>query len=83
MRKEIQVYLDEHTDQKLFIRLHPEWYRRLSRDPGQLKNLKSAADVFYGRTFQQRVDRFNEQAGLFSMLMSMVQAMGNSQGGNG
>ncbi|CAM3184866.1 YlbE-like family protein [Sporolactobacillus spathodeae] len=79
MRRDIQLYLDEHMDQKLFVRLHPEWYRRLSREPGQLNNLKSAADVFYGRTFPQRIDRLNEQAGLLSLLMSMMQAMGSSQ----
>ncbi|MFX3618363.1 MAG: YlbE-like family protein [Sporolactobacillus sp.] len=80
MRKEIQQYLDQHPDEKLFVRLHPDWYRRLSRAPADLRELKPAAKVFYGRTFQQRLERFNERASMVSMLMSMAQAMDISRG---
>ncbi|MFT8871461.1 MAG: YlbE-like family protein [Sporolactobacillus sp.] len=78
MRRHIQDYLDQHLDEKIFVRLHPAWYRTLSRRPETLNELKTASDQFYGRTFRQRVDRFNEQAGLFSMLMAMAQGMGGS-----
>ncbi|WP_010631051.1 YlbE-like family protein [Sporolactobacillus vineae] len=75
MRTEIIQYLDQRPDQKLFVRLHPEWYRLLSRDPWQLNRLKKSADAFYGRTLGQRLDRLNSQIGLMSMLMNMTQAV--------
>ncbi|MCO7174598.1 YlbE-like family protein [Sporolactobacillus kofuensis] len=75
MRPSIQAYLDEHPDEKLFIRMNPEWYRRLSRSPWALRDLKPAADYFYGRTFSQKLDRFNQRAAMMSMLVSMAQAM--------
>jgi hypothetical protein len=79
MRTEIIQYLDQRPDEKLFVRLHPEWYRLLGRDPWQLSQLKKSADSFYGRTFGQRLDRLNSQIGLMSMLMNMTQAMMNQQ----
>lgn len=75
MRKEIQTYLDQNVDLKLFVRMHPEWYRTLSRSPWEVQNLKSAADLFYGRTFSQRLDRFNQRVSMMSMLTAMAQAM--------
>ncbi|RYL95434.1 hypothetical protein EWI07_02730 [Sporolactobacillus sp. THM7-4] len=83
MRREIQRYLDERPEEKLFVRLHPEWYRRLSRYPGQLVRIKAESDYFYGRTFQQRLDRLNETAGLLSMLMSVAQTMNEGTGRQG
>lgn len=71
----MQSYLDGKADEKLFVRLHPEWYRRLGRAPWELNRLKPEADLFYGRTFGQRMDRMNQRAGVLSMLMSMAQAM--------
>ncbi|MCI1857604.1 MAG: YlbE-like family protein [Sporolactobacillus sp.] len=81
MRKEIQRYLDGHPDEKVFVRLHPEWYRTLSRRPQAIAGLKQAADLFYGRTFGQKLDRFGEQAGMLSMLAGMAQAMTAGKGG--
>ncbi|WP_100487579.1 YlbE-like family protein [Sporolactobacillus pectinivorans] len=75
MRDEVQAYLDGRVEEKLFVRLHPEWYRRLSRAPWELNRLKPAADLFYGRTFGQKLDRLNQRAGLLSMLMGMAQEM--------
>ncbi|BBN98555.1 YlbE-like family protein [Sporolactobacillus terrae] len=75
MRKEIQAYLDQNADLKLFVRMHPEWYRTLSRSPLEVQRLKSAADLFYGRTFSQRLDRFNQRASMMSMFVAMAEAM--------
>ncbi|MCQ2008850.1 MAG: YlbE-like family protein [Sporolactobacillus sp.] len=75
MRTEIQEYLDSRPEEKLFVRMHPEWYRKLSRAPWELSQLKPAANQFYGRTFSQRLDRFNQRASMMSMLVSMAQAM--------
>lgn len=75
MRKEIQDYLDSAPDIKFFVRMNPDWYRRLSRYPGDIIYLKQAADDFYGRTFGKRMDRLNERAGFLSMLLSLAEAM--------
>jgi hypothetical protein len=81
MRAEIIHYLDQKPDEKLFVRLHPEWYRLLGRDPWRLSQLKKSADEFYGRTLGQRLDRLNNQVGLISMLMTMTQAMADQKTG--
>lgn len=81
MRKEIQDYLDSAAEMKLFVRMNPDWYRRLSRYPGDVVHLKQAADEFYGRTFGKRMDRLNERAGLLSMLLSMAEAMNKTSEG--
>ncbi|MDN3954102.1 YlbE-like family protein [Sporolactobacillus laevolacticus] len=81
MRGDIQDYLDQRPDEKLFVRMHPEWYRRLSRSPGDLNQLKPAADLFYGRTFGQRLDRFHQRASVMSMLVAMAQAMSEQKFG--
>lgn len=76
LRKELQRYLDERPEERLFIRLHPEWYRRLSRSPQDLNRLKPEADFFFGRTFGQRLDRLNDRANMLLLMMSVAQAMG-------
>jgi hypothetical protein len=81
VRTEIQDYLDRRPDEKLFVRMHPEWYRRLSRSPWDLNRLKPAADLFYGRTLSQRLDRFNQRASMMSMLVGMAQAMSEQKSG--
>ncbi|GGL44923.1 hypothetical protein GCM10007968_06220 [Sporolactobacillus putidus] len=58
------------------MRLHPEWYRRLSRSPQDLAGLKHEADFYFGRTFGQRLDRLNNQANMLLLMMSVAQAMG-------
>ncbi|RYL92855.1 YlbE-like family protein [Sporolactobacillus sp. Y61] len=75
MRPEIQQYLHDRPEELIFVRLHPEWYRILSRSPWETGRLKKAADLFYGRTMSQRLDRFSENAAMISMLMSMAQSM--------
>ncbi|MDD9147176.1 MULTISPECIES: YlbE-like family protein [unclassified Sporolactobacillus] len=76
MRREVQRYLDERPEERLFVRLHPEWYRKLSRSPQDLAGLKREADFFFGRTFGQRLDRLNSQANMLLLMMSVAQAMG-------
>lgn len=75
MRAEIQMYLDQRPEEKLFVRMHPEWYRMLGRNPQAISRLKSASDQYYGRTFGQRLDRFNQRVNMMSMLVAMAQAM--------
>ncbi|MFC7392433.1 YlbE-like family protein [Scopulibacillus cellulosilyticus] len=77
MRKEIQYYLDQNPELKYFIRMHPDWYRRLGRFPGDVSHLKQEADEYYGRTLNKKIERFSEQLNLISMFMEMANTMGN------
>ncbi|RYM07280.1 hypothetical protein EWH99_01020 [Sporolactobacillus sp. THM7-7] len=83
MRRELQRYLDERPEEKLFVRLHPEWYKRLSRAPEDVSRIKPAADNFFGRTFGQRIDRLNDKAGMLSLMLSLVQAISDGRGKSG
>ncbi|MBM7644238.1 hypothetical protein JOD45_000431 [Scopulibacillus daqui] len=82
MRKEIQYYLDQNSDLKFYMRMHPVWYRRLGRYPGDVSRLKEAADEFYGRTLNKKIERFSQQLDLISMFMEMAKSMGNNEKDN-
>lgn len=77
MRREIVHYLAERPEEKAFVRLHPEWYRRLARSPRDVAKIKAASDYFYGRTFVQRMDRLAERAGMISLLVSLLTEQGD------
>ncbi|TCP30489.1 YlbE-like protein [Scopulibacillus darangshiensis] len=81
MRNDIQYYLDQQSELKYFLRMHPEWYRQLSRAPGDFPNFKQEADDFFGRTFSKKIDRFNERVDFLSMLFDMAAVMGSEEEG--
>ncbi|RBW70235.1 YlbE-like family protein [Bacillus taeanensis] len=72
MRKEIIQYLDQRQDLKYFIRIHPEWYKRLSRNPNDLQALERVAKQYYKGTILQKVNRFQEQIQMAQMLLGML-----------
>lgn len=73
MRLEVQQYLyEQQPELRQFIRQHPNWYRKLSRDPSQISLLEKEANQFYGRTFPQRVEKMQESLGLIMMVMEML-----------
>ncbi|GAE29122.1 YlbE-like family protein [Halalkalibacter hemicellulosilyticus] len=72
MRLEVQQYLNEQPELRAFIRQHPNWYRKLSRDPSQMTLLEKEANQFYGRTFPQRVEKMQQSLGLIMMMMEML-----------
>ncbi|WP_088104978.1 YlbE-like family protein [Halalkalibacter urbisdiaboli] len=73
MRVEVQRFLEQKPELRQYIRLHPIWYRKLSRNPGELSNLEKEANYFYGRTLPQRVEKVQNNLGLVMMLMEMLQ----------
>lgn len=72
MRPEIIHYLDEHPDFRFFLRLHPEWYTKLSRDPTEAQRIKEKADDFFGRSLTKRIEKFGEQLTMLNMLMELA-----------
>ncbi|ARK31127.1 YlbE-like family protein [Halalkalibacter krulwichiae] len=72
MRAEIQQLLVDRPEIRQFIRQHPNWYRRLSRDPSIVSQLEKEVNQFYGRTLPQRVEKMQNSLGLVMMMMEML-----------
>jgi hypothetical protein len=77
MRPEIMQYLDEHPDYRYFMRLHPEWYTRLSRNPQETQQIKEKADDFFGRSLSKKIEKFSQQLGMINMMMELAMASAN------
>jgi hypothetical protein len=80
MRADIQQLLFERPDLRQYVRQHPIWYRKLSRDPNQIAILEKETNQFYGRTLPQRVEKVQNSLGLVMMMMEMLK-MGQSVSG--
>lgn len=72
MRLDTQQYLYEYPELRQFIRRHPVWYRKLSRDPSRIYELEKEANYFYGRTFPQRVEQIQNHLSLAMMMIEMM-----------
>ncbi len=77
MREEVQDFLASRQDLVYFLRNQPVWYRRLSRDPYALKEFEEASKGFYGQTFPQKVDRFQNQLNMVNMMLALVTQLRN------
>ncbi|GAE33826.1 YlbE-like family protein [Halalkalibacter akibai] len=82
MRADVQRLLYERPDLRSYVRQHPNWYRKLSRDPSQISMLEKEANQFYGRTLPQRVEKVQNSLGLVMMMMEMLK-MGQTTGAAG
>ncbi|MBU9720471.1 MULTISPECIES: YlbE-like family protein [Bacillaceae] len=72
MRPEVFQYIQQNTELHRFLRIHPSWYRKLSRDPSMLSQMEKEAKVFYGKTFPQRMDRLQNNMSMAMMLLEMM-----------
>ncbi|WP_347550493.1 YlbE-like family protein [Pseudalkalibacillus hwajinpoensis] len=77
MREEVQAFLSTRQDLVIFLRNQPVWYRRLSREPYALKEFEEASKVFYGQTFPQKVDRFQNQLNMVNMMLALMTQLKN------
>lgn len=73
MRVEVYQMIKNKPELHHFLRLHPSWYRKLSRNPHAIYDMEREARLFYGRTFPQRMDRLQENV---SLAMAMIEMMG-------
>lgn len=80
MRKELQQYVEMRPDLKHFIREQPIWFKRLSREPHLMATIEQEAKVYYGQTFSQKVQKFQERIETAAMFMELMKVMG--QGNN-
>ncbi|CAM3694491.1 YlbE-like family protein [Mesobacillus zeae] len=81
MRKEVLDHIRARKDLQEYIRIHPYWYRKLSRDPRDLYSLEIAALHYHERTIPHHVQKFTTGVQMASMMMGMLSNM-QSQGGN-
>ncbi|WP_368654710.1 YlbE-like family protein [Ornithinibacillus sp. 4-3] len=72
MDRDSYIYLQNHPDLLQYIRLHPIWYRYLSRDPQSITQLEKDAKEFYGKTFPQRVKKIEEQIQLAHLFWELI-----------
>lgn len=72
MRQEVQLYLSQRPDVKQFVRNNPQWYRYLSRNPQSIPELEEQVKYYYGKTFPQKLDRFQANLNMAMMLFNMV-----------
>lgn len=78
MRRELQEFINYRPDLKFIIREQPEWYRLLSRNPYAINQLEQGSKYFYGQTFGQQLDRWNQQLNSVSVMMSLLSDFNNS-----
>ena len=72
MRPELIAFLDEHPDYRMFLRMNPVWYTRLSRDPAAIQKMKSDVDDFYGRSLTKKIEKFGQQLNMINMMMELA-----------
>ncbi|WP_087973039.1 YlbE-like family protein [Oceanobacillus rekensis] len=71
----VKQYLAENPELAEFIRYNPIWYRYLTRNPGEIEEMKKEAKVFYGKTFPQRIQSLNSQMQMINMLIQVAKGM--------
>lgn len=77
MDRETYYYIKSQPDLHRFIRYHPIWYRYLSRDPDMIVKLEKEAKKFYGKTFNQKINRFYNNVQMFEMLLHLMKDNNN------
>lgn len=75
MDKDLITFFQKNPDLAEFVRYNPIWYRYLMRDPSRVQELKKEAKKFYGKTFPQQVNTFNNQLQMIRMLAQMAKSM--------
>jgi hypothetical protein len=75
MRKDVLEHIQKQKDLHEFIRIHPNWYRKLARDPRELYTMEIAALHFYEKTIPHQVQKFTNSVQMASMMMHMFANM--------
>ncbi|MCM3587066.1 YlbE-like family protein [Mesobacillus maritimus] len=78
MRRDILEQIKKQKELHEFLRLNPNWYRRLARDPRELRTMEIAAMNFYGRTIPQQVQKFSNGVQMANMMFHMFANMNSS-----
>ncbi|MBM7572259.1 YlbE-like family protein [Aquibacillus albus] len=75
MQPGLYEFLQSRPDLLQFVRLNPQWYRELTRDPNKIPVMEQEAKVFYGKTVPQRIEKVSNQIQMISMLLQMAGTM--------
>lgn len=75
MQPGLYQYLESRDDLLKFMRMNPEWYRKITREPGLLPTMEQESKEYFGQTVTQKMERFNNQIQMVQMLMQMAQTM--------
>ncbi|MDQ0253845.1 hypothetical protein J2S74_001217 [Evansella vedderi] len=74
MRTEVYQYIRKKPDLHQFLRYNPQWYRRLARNPSSVYEMEKEAKVYYGKTFPQRMERFQDSMNTAMMFLEMMRS---------
>lgn len=74
---EAHLYKKIREDKQMlfFLRRHPIWYRKLSRDVNDFEQFNKEMRVYYGKTAPQRIAKMKNQLNMIDMIMSLTKAM--------
>ncbi len=75
MQPGLYQYLESRDDLLKFMRMNPEWYRKITRDPSILPSMEQESKQYFGQTVTQKMERVNNQIQMVQMLMQMAQTM--------
>ncbi|WP_026692156.1 YlbE-like family protein [Peribacillus kribbensis] len=75
MRSDILSVLEGNQDLKTYLRLQPVWYRRLTRNPREIRKMETEAVYFYKKSIPDRVAQLTNGVQMASMMLSMFQSM--------
>ena len=78
MRPDVYIYIKNNKDLLRYLRDEPSWYRRLSRNPFDLKEFERSALKHYKKTIPDQVEKVSQGLQLASAMLAMFQSM-NSQ----
>lgn len=72
MRKDLYDFIQSNPDLKKFIREQPHWYRKLTRNPEQMKNMQIEMMNYYQKTIPHKVSGFSQSLQLVEMMIGMM-----------
>jgi hypothetical protein len=75
MRKDTLDYLESKEKLKQFVRENPNWYRKLTRNPQDIKSVELAAKNYFKQTIPYKVEKISDSIQFASMMMEMYKAM--------
>ncbi|QDP40069.1 YlbE-like family protein [Radiobacillus deserti] len=75
MQPSLYQYIQSNQEMVSYIREHPEWYRRLTRNPDSIQEMEQEMKVYYGRTVPQKMERFASQMQMVSMFIQLAGSM--------
>ncbi len=75
MRAEIMEFIKADEDLSRYIREQPYWYRKLTRNPEEKEAFELAAMQHFKKTIPDKVEKFQNQLAVASIMIDMFQYM--------